>query len=311
MQGIKLNALLIPFFCFISWFSSVPVWGQNYTSTHLGWQLGIHLNIGTHINAVGIQTNLYYSDYFYQVNVSSHLKFVFTSYGKRNLFWENRNALGLLLLGGKKDQVADFHFDALNHQTRFSNAIGFNYLWYFDRANTSQRSGAWSMHINYFSLLFENDVFGGQAKDRFRTGTLQLNYRYQQYKFFTQLYLWTGETANSHWDKTPSYKCPNGFRSLEKLPYGKTSHGIWSFGAMTNWNTNQTFTAKVGIDSEHIRHATQNRFAHDLIFLPRQIERNTPHYPRLDSEGMPVFEKSKVRKSRFFLQAGMNSIWSE
>lgn len=304
---MRLVSLLI----MTSGLSFSSLWAQFSENTQLGWQLGIVLNIGTHVNSVGLNTHFYYSDYFYQVNVSSQINYVFTSYGKRKLFWENRNALGLLILGGKQSLTPDFHLDGLNHQTRFSNAIGFNYLWYFDKAKTSQRSGAWSMHIKYFSLLFENDVFGGQAKDRFRTGTLQLNYRYDQFKFFTNLFLWTGETANSHWDKTPSYKCPNGFRSLENLPYGKTSHGILSFGAMTNWNTIQTFVAKVGIDSEHIRHATQNRFAHDLIFLPKRIERNTPHYPRLNSEGKPVFEKSEVRRSRFFMQAGINSIWSE
>ncbi|TXI85837.1 MAG: hypothetical protein E6Q37_05330 [Crocinitomicaceae bacterium] len=308
---MKLKAFLIPFFCLASCLSFSTLWGQLQSSTQFGWQLGIVLNIGTHVNSVGVNTNLYYSDYFYQLNVSSQLKYVFTSYGKRKLFWENRNALGLILVGDKKSITPDFQLDGLNHQTRHSKAIGFNYLWYFDKAKTSQRSGAWSMHINYFSLLFENDVFGGQAKDRFRTGTLQLNYRYNDFKFFTNLFLWTGETANSFWDKTPSHKCPNGFRSLEKLPYGKTSHGIWSFGALTNWNTAQTFSAKIGIDSEHIRHAVQNRFAHDLLFLPKKIERNTPHYPRLDPEGKPVFERSEVRRSRFYLQAGINSVWSE
>lgn len=283
---------------------------QFHSAPKFGFQVGAVLNFGTHVNALGLTGSVYYTDFFYQWNVSSQLKYNFTSYGKRKMYWENRNAFGLLLLGGKRDITPDFQLDGLNHQTRFSKGIAFNYLWYFDQAGTSQRSGGWGLHLNYFSLLFENDVFGGQAKDRFRTGTLQANYRYQDWKFFTHLFLWTGETRNSFWNKTPMPGCPNGFRSLENLPYGKTSHGILAFGVHRNLIYNQVATFKTGFDSEQVRHIVQNRLSHDLIFLPKSIERNTPHYPRLDPSGMPVFERSKIKKTRFFIQASLNEVWS-
>jgi hypothetical protein len=286
-------------------------WGQFKSSPAIGFQLGAAIQFGSHLNAVGISGNLYYTDFFYQVNVSSQLKYNFSSLGNRSHFWENRNAVGLILLAGKRDITPDFQFDALNHQTNFSKSLGYNYIWYFDQAATSQRSGGWSLHINYFSFLFENDVFGGQRKDRFRTGIIQLNYRYQDWKFFTNLNLWTGETANSFWNKTPLTNCPSGYRNLENLPFGKTSHGILSVGFNHNFLQKQTASFNFGIDSEHIRHATQNRFAHDLLILPKNIERNTPHYPRLNAEGKPVFEKSEVRKSKFYFHTGLNAIWSE
>jgi hypothetical protein len=285
--------------------------GQFKSNPSIGFQLGAIVQFGSHINALGISGNIYYTDFFYQFNVSSQLKYNFTSLGNRTHFWENRNAAGLMLLAGKKNISPDFQFDALNHQTKFSNALGYNYIWYFDQAGTSQRSGGWGLHLRYFSLLFENDVFGGQQKDRFRTGTIQLNYRYKDWKFFTNLNLWTGETANSFWNKTPLPKCPSGYRCLENLPFGKTSHGILSVGFSRNFLEKQTTSFKIGIDSEHIRHATQNRFAHDLLILPKSVERNTPHYPRLNEEGKPVFEKSEVRKSRIYFQSGINEIWSE
>ena len=285
--------------------------GQFESSPSFGFQFGAVVQFGSHINAVGISGNLYYTDFFYQVNLSSQLKYNFSSLGNRTHFWENRNAAGLILLAGKKDITPDFQIDALNHQTNFSKGLGYNYIWYFDQAGTSQRSGGWGLKINYFSMHFENDIFGGQGKDRFRTGIIQLNYRYQDWKFFTNLNLWTGETANSFWNKTPLDKCPSGYKSLENSPFGKTSHGILSVGFNRNFLQKQNASFKIGIDSEHIRHATQNRFAHDLLILPKNIERKTPHYPRLNEDGKPVFDKSQVKKSKFYFQAGVNEIWSE
>jgi hypothetical protein len=286
-------------------------YGQFKSSPAIGFQVGAVVEFGSHINALGISGNVYYTDFFYQFNVSSQLKYNFTSLGNRRHFWENRTAAGLILLAGKRNLTPDFQFDALNHQSNFSKGLGYNYIWYFDQIGTSQRSGGWSLHINYFSFLFENDVFGGQSKDRFRTGMIHLNYRYQDWKFFTNLNLWTGETANSFWNKIPLPKCPSGIRSLENLPYGKTSHGILSVGVYRNFLEKQNASFKIGIDSEHIRHATQNRFAHDLLILPKNIERNTPHYPRLNEDGRPVFDKSEVRKSRIYFQSGINEIWSQ
>lgn len=283
---------------------------QFHSDPKVGFQVGAVLNFGTNVNAVGLTGSVYYADFFYQWNVSSQLKYNFTSYGKRRMFWENRNALGLVLLGGKKDLTPDFQLDGLNHQTKFSNAIAYNYLWYFDQAGTSQRSGAWAVHVNYFSFAFENDVFAGQGRDKFRTATLQANYRYQDWKFFANVFLWTGETRKSFWNRTPLPKCPNGFRCLDSLPYGKTSHGILAFGASRNLIYNQVVTLKTGFDSEQVRHLVQNRFAHDLIFLPKKMERNTPHYPRLDENGLPVFDRKLVRKPRFYLQGALNEVWS-
>ena len=291
-------------------FSVLPLKAQFKSDPKFGFQAGLLVNIGTHVNSVGVNVGLYYSDFFYQVNVNSQLKFNATSYGNRLNFWENRNALGLVLLAGKRNLEPDFQLDGLNHQTNFSKGIAYNYLIYYDQAKTSQRSGAWAIHVNYFTLAIENDVFGNQQKDRFRTNTMHASYRYQDWKFFSTLYLWTGETAKSHWDRTPMRKSPSGFRSLINLPYGKTSHGIWSFGASKQIGFNQILTLKTGIDSDGIRHAVQNRVGHDLTFLPKSIKRNTPHYPRLDENGMPVYDKQFVRKNRFFYQVNLNEVWS-
>jgi hypothetical protein len=284
---------------------------QTFRGEHFGCTVGAVLTFGTHVNSIGLSLNGYYTNYFAQVNIGSSVRFNGNSYGKRKMFVENRNSLGLILLGGKKQQMEDFELDGLFHNTKYNYGLAYNYLWYFDNAGTSQRSGGWGVHLKKFSLLLENDVFGGQAKDRFRTGHLAFHYRFDEnMKFNAGMYFWTGETANSIWQKIPMEQCPSGFRVLEDLPYGMTSHGIAYGGIQYRLPYGQTIGAKMGIDSEHLRHAFQNRLSHDLVFLPKKMKRNTPHYPRLDEHGCPTFEKEMVRKNRFYFQANANEHWS-
>jgi hypothetical protein len=285
----------------------------------IGAKVGVVINLGSHVNGFGINSSVFYSDYFYQINFGLQNKFNILSYGNRKLFTENRIAFGGLILGGKKNNSVDFDFHSLNHNTNYQYALGFNYLWYFDEVGTSQKSGSWSIHANQFSLLFENDVFGGQARDRFRSGILQISFRTNEIKYFTNLYIWTGETKNSSWIKEKTHIHPNGYRILEHLPYGKTSHGILNLGVLLNGSDltfqkrflkSENYSIKLGIDSEQIRHFFQNKISHDLILLPGKINRNTPHYPRLDEEGKPVFEKQKIRKNKVFFQFSTNENWS-
>lgn len=283
---------------------------QTFKAERFGMSVGLLLNVGTHVNTIGISLNSYYQDFFYQVNAGSSFTYNLTGYGNRKNFWESRNSLGLLLLGGKKEMKPDFQLNGLLHNSAYNYGIGYNYIWYFDNVKTSQLSGGWGVHVKSFSLLLENDIFGGQGKDRFRTGHVTMNYRLNDFKITTGLNIWTGETANSEWQKSSLDKCPSGYRELDNLLYGKTSHGILYGGLSYNLGYGQFTTMRIGIDSENIRHAFQNRLMHDLIFLPKRIERKTPHYPRLDEFGCPVFEGSLVRQSKFYYQQGLNENWS-
>ena len=296
-----MNRMIIVFFLF-----SFSSFSQSWSSKNIGLSTGVTVNFWTHVNSVGLILKTYYSDYFYQINIGSSITWNFQSYGNRKMFWENRTYLGLALLGGKKDNSIDFQLDGLAHQTVFRNAVSFNYLWYFDNVGTSQRSGGFGLSINKVNLFFENDVFGGQANDRFRTGHFFASYRYENFKFGSGIYLWTGETEGTPWKRECSENCPNGFKDLSNLPYGKTSHGILYGSVLYNLPFRQNAFLKIGLDSEHIRHGVQNKLIHDLIFIPKKIERKTPHYPRLNEDGFPVFEKNKTRKNKFYLQSGLN-----
>lgn len=289
---------------------SSSIKAQSYVSEHFGGSVGVSINMGTHINSIGLNLKGYYTDYFYQVNAGTTINFSTKGFGSRTNFWDSRTSLGLVLLAGKKEQTPNLMLDGLNHQTNYNLGLGYNYLWYLDQAGTSQNSGGFGIHVKSLSLYHENDVFGGQGKDRFRTGHLFAAYRYKEWQFGAGINLWTGETANSRWEKIILEDCPNGFRILEDLPYGKTSHGLL-YGSVTRFYPyNQSASLRIGIDSEHVRHAVQNRLIHDLILIPKAIKRTTPHYPRLDSHGCPAFYKEDVRPNLFLLQLSANENWA-
>lgn len=281
--------------------------GVRWSKPNAGVQAGLVLEAGTHELAIGFHLKSFIGFDYAQLNVGNTFMWKFYSLGKREMFYENRFYAGGALMVGKNQSVVDFELDGLNHQTKKNFAVAYNFLIYSDNAGTSQLSGAFGMHIKNVSIKFENDVFSGQAKDRFRTGILDISYRTPTFKINTGFYIWTGETAGSFWDKSvKTKKMPSGYRSLEDLPYGKTTHGIVYGGIKYLMHFGNVVHARIGVDSEQFRHALQNRLIHDMAFLPQTFPRNTPHYPRLDENGCPVFEKELVRKPKFYLQFGIN-----
>lgn len=289
------------------------LFSQNYFAAHFGAQLGLSLNIGSHVNSIGIRAQGYYSESFFQVNGGTHFTFYTRAYGDRRKFIENRSVLGLVLMGGKQEMPIDFMFDGLNHQRAYNLAIGYNYIFYRDNAGTSQNSGAFALHIKQFSIYHENDFFAGLSGDRFRTAHFFVSYRSDFYRVGAGINLWTGETAGARRDNTVSKKTPNGFKILEDLPFGKTSHGLLYASFQGALPYGQFVSMRLGLDSEHVRHAIQNRLIHDLAFIPglsKRTKRSTPHYPRLDENGCPVFTRDGVRKNRIYLQFGSNNDWA-
>lgn len=284
--------------------------GQNYFLDHFGGQMGVVFQVGSHKNAIGISLNGYYHDHFFQVNAGQQLIFSLNDLGGRSKFLESRSVIGGMLLGGRTDNTVDPFIQPLNHQSNYRNAIGYSYILYFDPVGTSQRSGAWSLHFDKFSIYHENDVFGGQGKDRFRSGDFRFAFRMDRMRFSMGVRIWTGETSNTKWIKTNMENCPNGYKLLEENLYGGTSHGVLYGGIEGAMVYNQYASFFTGVDSEVVRNVFQNRLMHDLPFLPKSFKRTTPHYPMLDEHGCAIFDKKDRRKDKWFIQLGSNSNWS-
>ncbi len=294
--------LICLFFCF---FSSYTI-SQTWNSSHLGVRLSLLVSIGSHQSSCGFSIQTFAAIPNAQLNVGSTFRYFGNNLGNRSNFGEFRSSLGLVLRAGKSTNPINFDWDGALHQSASPYSLGYSYLFYWDRIGTAQRSGTWNIGIQRIDLQFENDVFGGQAKDRFRTGNLVVSYRNHLQKVSLGVQLWTGETRNSIWDKTPRDRCPNGCRDLTPLPFGKLNHGIVCIEAKQLTDFDQRAGVRLGIDSEQIRHIAQNRISHDLILFPKSIQRNTPHYPRLNEKGENVFSRKDIRPDLLYYQVFLN-----
>lgn len=297
-----MRAILI-FILFGSQFAN----GQSYFRDHFGGTLGISMEIGSHHSQFGLNLNGYYNDYFYQLNLGTKISFTPHSFGDRKNFWELRANAGIQVLGGPDGRMIDFELDGLNHQTNRNIGVGYNYVWYYDGSGTSQTSGGFALHVNQFSVYHENDIFGGQGRDRYRTGQFHFSYRYERHKFTAGIQLWTGESRTAPMQKEGCIKCKSGYRDLRNEKFGKTSHGILYFGWRQQQAYGQSSFVRVGFDAERVRHIFQNKLVHDL---GTYVKRPTPHYPMLDSYGNPTFDTSLVRKMKPYILIGANAGWA-
>jgi len=292
------------FFAFVFLISSFKNYAQSGLPIYFGGQISAVIQLGTHQRSIGFELNGFAQYQFIQLNGSSRFQFYNLGLGKRSNFVENKTAIGLVGFFGPENQALDWQLNIWSKQARNDYALSYASIWYFDTKKTSQRSGAFGLQIKKMSFYHENDAFAGIATDRFRTGELLIQWSDSLVKIGTGLQIWTGETTGVPKQFKPEIY-PKAFKNISTLPYGKTSHGIVYSQIQYRIFQHQTVSLRVGIDSEEVRHVIQNRIFHDLPFLPKKYQNQTPHYPRLNSEGLPVFTKSEARKNKFYLSLGM------
>lgn len=296
---------------FFALLSSVlfSVVSQAQSTFSAGIQLAAVVSIGTHHTNIGARLNAYAAVDYAQLNIGTTWRFHAIDLGGRSNFGEWRHHVGLVGLFGPSTMPVNFQLDGIYHQSKRAYSFGYMYLLWQDKVGTTQRSGAFNLGISHIDIYFENDILAGQGRDRFRTGFISVSYRNYGYRLTAASEMWTGETRGSTWDKTPGYKMPGGHRNLGNLPYGRTSHGIAFIGFQQQLFSPFSYCdVRAGIDNDNIRHFLQNRFSHDLVFLPKKVPRHTPHYPRLDKDGNPVFQKKLVRPSKPYFQTGLNDL---
>lgn len=284
----------------------VLAFGQKRWEPNAGIKATLLIAFGSHQNSLGIKVDSYLGNDFVQLNAGITTRYFLTNLGNRSNFGELRLSAGGVLMFGKGENPVNMDWDGPLHQSKSEYSIGYAHYWYLDRLGTSQRSGAWNIGIQRIDLLMENDVFGGQARDRFRTGGFIVSYRDSLYKASIGLTIWTGETAETSWNRSPLPGAPNGFRDLTARPFGKLNHGILYGELKHRFVGVQTAGARLGWDSEQIRHVFQNKLSHDLVLFPKKMVRNTPHYPRLDESGNNIFARKEARKPRFYFQTFLN-----
>lgn len=300
--------LFLPLF-FLTFFS-FPLAAYITQNNHYGIQGGLQFTLGTPLNRIGLTLRGFHFRGGFQQNANLQYSWNFKSFGGRKGH-ETKVSLGVVAAYGKKDLSRFSYFlHELSNQTQYSNSVGLAYSFYLDQNSTSQLVGAIGLEFNKWQVATENDAFSFTGKDNYRTGAILVNYRDQKNLFSLSSELWTGnskEKVKKIKNKTPLSRF--GYKDLSQSHYGKTSHGLFTLAFTKATGLSQYVQIKAGIDSEYVRHVLQNKFIHDMPFLPEfLIPHKNLHVPMLDTTGDPFLypNKQKVKRSKPVIQLSLN-----
>jgi hypothetical protein len=279
-----------------------------------GFSSGLSFSFGNKVNRLGISAATYYTYGFAQVNASIKAYYNFQSLGLRRKTPELQLALGTELGFGTKDSVRNNFIGITENNLEYLNSVGYTYLVYLDKNGTSQASGILDANIRNFKIATENDLFGaGQGwRDRFRTGGFLIEYHYLNTKFAINSTFWTGDYTGCDNVYDSEYPARFGYRNCEKGHYCDYSLGLLSVqvSQLLPLPLGQVAHLNVGIDSEKIRHALQNKLVHDQPFFPEKwIKRKPAHLPMLNCDNNQYLfgADDTVRPATFYFNLGMNN----
>jgi len=261
-----------------------------------GFQTQIVFQIGTPINAIGIQNNFFYAHNHFQVGTGWKAQLYASGLGPKGMFIENRFHLSGNVSWGENRALNRQFMNPLFQFTDKRNSLGYAHYWYWDSRETSQRSGAWLLQVDRTYIYFENDLFAGQGRDRFRTGTLQLMYMDSIQQIALNMRMWTGETRGARVIENSSYPSSRGYKDLSASLYGKHSHGILSMSYARSFDFSPV-SFELGVDDERIRHFFQNKLIHDFPYFLKTNPMRNRHLPMLDEHGTPYID-SKTQRLR-------------
>jgi len=193
--------------------------------------------------------------------------------------------------------------------------IAYTFNYYLDKHETTQGTGTITLKFSNAYIISENDIFGNlDGKDRFRTGSLGIYIRKDDFFVGLKTTLWTGETRCSEMKRVKNLKFPGryGYKDIEQCKYSNLSHGLLSFEVGYIKSDFFMPAIRIGRDDERIRNAVQNQLIHDMHFIPHKW--NTAqnlHIPMLDTEGKAYLhrEDQEIKKGQYFLQMAMNHSW--
>ncbi len=286
---------------------------QSDSEPIIGGKVGLSFNIGTKLNRIGLMAGVYGYKNFAQLNLVTYNYYCFNSWGPNRKKWESQFSIGATFACGKHREQNKF-ISATGNQTARPFAISFAYKWYTDNIESSQLTGIVALHFDHVSIISENDAFAGTGSDKFRTGGTSIIYTKDNWQGGINLLFWTGNPKHLKTNRIKGTKYPAnyGYFDLKNAKYKEYSHGLLSLQLDHQFSWNQNARASIGIDAEQIRHAVQNKFMHDMVFIPdKWNSAENPHYPMIDENGKPYLfkEGQKIRKAKFFGNVSLNPSW--
>jgi hypothetical protein len=276
---------------------------QQFQEGKVGINIGITLALGTHIDRFGVVINSYYKTNHIQINPELRLHFNAKNLGPNKPSIESVLSLGIVYAYGKKETNINEFYNPTSNQTQRKNSFGYAYHYYFNNIQTNQTTGTFSFEVTDFSLTLENDLFSGTPRlDRFRTGAFLIQYQKDNYQLGINATLFTGHMGERITDE--SYPFVGVYENTVGGKYTQFSHGLLSAQFNYAGDYYQTYQANIGVDSERVRHALQNRFTHDIL-VGRGIN---AHVPMLDDKREQYLfkEGQKVKPMKFYMNAFAN-----
>ena len=293
-------------------------YSQFSATENIGFNVSISYSIGTHFQRFGIAGNfhIFYKNTQFSNRIDYHYNF--KNIGPPTQGHELQLNFAVLYAYGKNDSLFVNQYNYLQNFTNHEYSVAYSFNIYLDQIETSQRSGTIYLQFKRFEIASENDIFGQQSVDKYRTGAIRLAYNFNLFTLGINSILWTGNPKGVPRVNDPNYKGRWGYKDLSGTKYGKYSHGILSFSVerinilpITNFNADKiTNSFYIGIDSEYIRHFFQNKLIHDMPFFPKAWNKaKNPHYPMLQGNG-EIFEfknDQKVKPMKFYYQITNNA----
>ena len=290
--------------------SAHNIYAQHSQINQFYFETGISFQLGTHVNRIGLFSLVRFTYNRFQIVNKNTIFYYFTHLGAPGNTFEFQTTNGILAAYQKQDSISKNIKEFYDNYLVYKNSFSYFYTYYFDQIKTNQAVGTIIFQFNRFSIISDNDIFASPASDKFRTAAAKITYSTPKFKYAANVILWTGNPKHTTTIKNTDYPARFGYKNLSENLYGKYSNGILSLQITGKINEIYNFSPAIGIDSEKVRHAFQNRLIHDVSFVPQKIKiGGNPHYPMLDTEGNPYLFKQnqKIKPSKLYLQIFSNN----
>jgi len=275
----------------------------------MGASVGAHLAFGTHFQRLGFNFNFFIIEQHVQLNSELKLYYNFKNLGPRTMYPELVLSQGILFGWQHTNDLPSIFMNVVSNQTPYQYAVAYAYNAYFNKRKTTQQTGIVALYFDKLAIISENDLLAKPALDRFRTAAFLVQYQLKEdIQLGINCTLWTGKYGYKKQIDNPKFKRACYLDTLGGI-YSNQSHGLLSLQAKMFPINFQAIQANVGVDAEQVRNVVQNKFIHDMPFLPKKWNKsNNCHIPMLDENGNPFLylENQKIRKPKAYLNVFSN-----
>ena len=276
----------------------------------LGFNAGANLAFGSHVRRLGINLNFFYLNGDFQTNSEVRLYFNFKNLGPGGFHPEIVLAQGILYGYGKKEIYFNPFLNSISNQTGHVNSFAYSYNAFFKTKKINQQTGIFSIEVNRVSLITENDILARGYYDRFRTAAFLIQYQFKdKWQAAINCTMWTGQHSKKKASESPEFY--NGcYMDTTGGRYTNYSHGLLSAQFKYNLGYSQNVQANLGVDAEQIRNVMQNKFIHDMRFIPKKWNKaKNCHIPMLDGKGNQYLysKDQKIRAPKLYWNVYSNA----